>query len=264
MLDARRPALRRTAGRAARLAGAAALVGGVVLAAAPRPSAAQETGIRAVATFDPSDGSRSLELMRPLTPEEVAAVQRRLAERGHRSGEHDGSLDARTRRTLSAFQREEGLDPCGCVDVATVRRLDIALRVLVTRVASGGEERAGAGDPTAERGENAGVEVVYPTTTRPERPGPEASRGASSSGRPDRVRTPTPEAAVGTGFLWTFGTVVPVPVPVFVGGEGPFPGGKPGAHRPADAGTRGGMRPTPFRRVPFPGSRPSPSTGGNP
>ena len=241
------------------LAVALCLAGGLLLAGSPSSAAAQDASVRAIATVVPSEGRRSLELMRPLTAPEVAAVQRRLAELGYRPGEPDGALDDAARRALEAFQRQEGLAVCGCVDVATVRRLGLELRVLVTRVAAG-DGRSGGGDGAEQ--EAADVEVLYPTTTRPAPPEPAPPRGAPRPGPPVRGTAPAAVAPAGTGRLWTRTVGTVVPVPVFLGGAGPFPGGHPGVRAPTTEGGRGGLRPKPFGRVPFPGSRPSPPSDG--
>ena len=238
-------------------AAAVALLLGGLLGASPSPAEAQEPSIRAVETVDPSDGSRSMELMRPLTAPEVAAVQRRLAALGHRPGEPDGSLDERTRRALTSFQRGEGLDACGCVDVATVRRLDLDLRVLVTRVAGGGR-RADAPDAGSDAAD--GVQVLYPSTTRPDRAEPDRTREAPESDGAAGEGGPTREAAPGPGFHWTHGPFVPVPVPIFLGGEVFLPGDGAATGPRTRLGNGPGLRPTPPRRVPFPGSRPTPSS----
>ena len=252
----------RRSGRFTVLAVILGLAGGALLAGSPSPAVAQDASVRAIATVDPAEGRRSLELMHPLTAPEIASVQRRLAELGYRPGEPDGALDGATRRALEAFQRREGLEVCGCVDVRTVRRLDLGIRVLVTRV-EGGAGRSGGGG-VAEEG-TADVEVLYPSTTRPAAPEPEPAspRGATATEARAHGSAPPPGSAVGVGHLWTVGTVVPVPVPVFLGGEGPFPGSRPGVRAPATR-SRGGKRPAPFGRVPFPGSRPSPPSDGGP
>lgn len=233
---------------------------------APEPMAAQATApdaasaagsVRAVETVDPASGAHRYELVEPLAPGEIAAVERRLAEEGHRPGEVDGRLDGATREALRAFQREEGLRVCGCVDGETVRALGLGLRVVLTRV-QGDETSAGA------EGGRPGVEVIYPTTVAP---GVEAKRAEAESGGGELEGPESGDHGVedvtrragqaGVGTFWG-GTVLPIPVPVLVGPDGsPLPPDGSGGQTPAPStGDRDGLRPAPFPRVPMPPIRP--------
>lgn len=256
------PARLRAPGLAAR--GVAALASLIALAlpsAAPLAAQSSRTpAVRAMETVRPSSGTHRVELVEPLTPGEIAAVERRLAAEGHRPGEVDGRLDEAAREALRAFQREVDLRICGCVDVETVRALGLGLRVVLTRVEGTGE--GGSGEETARSA--ASVEVVYPTTAAG--PGPEPAGGAGV----DRSEAGKGEAAgpgvedvtrrrgrAGVGDVWG-PTVLPIPVPVLVGPDGsPVPpdgSGGEAATAPAQEGR--GARPAPFPRAPMPPIRP--------
>lgn len=249
--------LRAPVGSARLAAAGLALATVALLALEATPAAAQTASVRAVETVDPSTGRRAVELMRPLTPGEVAAVERRLAEIGYRPGEPDGALDARSRRALEAFQRDEGLGPCGCVDVATVRRLDLGLRVLVTRIVS-----ASTGDGEGRVPDSGqGVETVYPSTVAPSGPAPSpGGQGGDAATAADEHPPATAWPVPRTGVPWRGGHVLPVPVPVIVGPDGSVPA--PVEPR-IDGAPRGvPARPKPFPRVPFPRPwRPGPPAG---
>lgn len=223
-----------------------------------------ETPLRALETVDPATGQSSLELMSPQTPEEIAAVERRLAAEGHRPGAVDGRLDEQARRALRAFQRSEGLTVCGCVDAGTVRALGLELRVLMTRLADGGARRGAAAG--ADGDVSAGVEVLYPTTTSPAaRP----TAGEPGAGAVSGAGAGTDASAAGRGsagvedvtglegrerFGVHSGHVVPVGFPIFLGPGAPTPPGT--GVRKLPAGRRGVFRLAPFPRVPMPPVRP--------
>lgn len=233
------------------LVAAGALLAAVALMAVRTvPAGAQETAVRAVETIHPTTGEETVELMSPLTPGEIAAVERRLAAEGHRPGAVDGRLDEEARRALRAFQRAADLPVCGCVDPATVRALGLELRVLVTRLAEGGAGSGGGERRDADGG--AGVEVHYPSTSGPSSAG--AASGASSATGPTAgVEDVTGHEGL-TGFGVLRGHVLPVPVPIFFGPGAPVPpGGEPA---PPRDGRRGAFRLAPFPRVPMPPIRP--------
>lgn len=60
--------------------------------------------------------------------EKVAAVQRRLKEKGIYSGEINGSYDFATRKAVKAFQSENGLENSGEADYETITVLGVDLR----------------------------------------------------------------------------------------------------------------------------------------
>lgn len=60
--------------------------------------------------------------------EKVAAVQRRLKEKGIYSGEINGSYDLATRKAVKAFQKESGLENSGEADYKTVTALGVNLK----------------------------------------------------------------------------------------------------------------------------------------
>lgn len=253
--------------RAMRAPAAVTLLAAVaLLAVRTAPAGAQETTVRAVAIIHSATGEETVELMSPLTPGEIAAVERRLAAEGHRPGAVDGRLDEEARRALRAFQRAADLPVCGCVDPATVRALGLELRVLVTRLAEGGAGSGGGERPYADGG--AGVEVHYPSTAGASSAG--AASDASSATGPTAGAEPAPgpslpetsaagvEDVTGQEGLTHFGVlqghVLPVPVPIFFGPGGPVPpGGEPA---PPRDGRRGVFRLAPFPRVPMPPIRP--------
>lgn len=59
-----------------------------------------------------------------LTPEQIAAVQRALADRGF-PVDPTGKLDARTRTALGDFQRSRGLPPTGNLNAETAEALGL-------------------------------------------------------------------------------------------------------------------------------------------
>ena len=60
--------------------------------------------------------------------EKVAAVQRRLKEKGIYSGEINGSYDFATRKAVKIFQNQNGLESSGEADYKTVAALGVDLR----------------------------------------------------------------------------------------------------------------------------------------
>jgi hypothetical protein len=61
-----------------------------------------------------------------LLPDQVIInVQRALQQLGYYAGDLNGSLGVDTRRALTAYQQEYGLEPTGAVDEATVRALGL-------------------------------------------------------------------------------------------------------------------------------------------
>src|SRR6266478_2881741 len=61
-----------------------------------------------------------------LLPDQVIInVQHALKELGYYAGDINGSLGVNTRRALTAYQQDYGLDPNGAVDEATVRALGL-------------------------------------------------------------------------------------------------------------------------------------------
>ncbi len=72
---------------------------------------------------------------RQLTPDFIASLQRALAARGFYRGAVTGTMDARTRRAIRAFQAPQGLDS-GIVSLAAARKLGL---VAVERAPDTGE-----------------------------------------------------------------------------------------------------------------------------
>lgn len=254
------PRIRRAAGIAAGVIGLLLAGGPGALAAQDRPPGAD--AVRAVENFDPATGERTTELMRPLTADERLRVEAALASAGASPGEVDGRFDRRTRDALSRLQRREGLAVCGCVDVATLDRLGVPTRTVMTTLAD-------AGDASGRD-----VEVVYPSRPSPD---PAARRGESRSGRdgaPDRDRADRPRDGETAGaraatepaadrrtlsrrpradFRSRSFVGFPVPVPVLAPPR-PLPPrtAEPAAPREAPATGRLPARPKPPRRVPPP------------
>ncbi len=55
----------------------------------------------------------------------IINVQNALKELGYYTGDVNGSLGVNTRRALTAYQQDYGLDATGVVDEATVRALGL-------------------------------------------------------------------------------------------------------------------------------------------
>lgn len=253
--------------RIRRAAGIAAGVVGLLLAGAPGLLAAQDRppgadALRAVETFDPTTDERTSEVMRPLTADERLRVEAALAAAGASPGEVDGRFDQRTRKALSRLQRRKGLAVCGCVDVATLDRLGVPTRTVMTTLAD-------AGDASGRD-----VEVVYPSRPSSEpaarrREGRPGRDGAPDRDRADRPRdgetpgdraareraadrrtlTRRPRADFRSRSFFGF----PVPVPVLAPPR-PLPPrtAEPAAPHEAPATGRLPARPKPPRRVPPP------------
>ena len=227
--DARVPAVgARSAGGLGALLTGLLLVPALLLVAGPaplsgQPAPARAAAVRTTVTFDPATGERTAEVLRPLTADERLRVEAALEAAGLRPGAIDGRFDQRTREALSRLQRRDGLSVCGCVNVATLERLDVPTRTVMTTL-------AGA-DPSERE-----VEVLYPT--RPS-PGPaSAGRGAGEDARDGvgphgdarpataegraRGRSRTSGRTARTGVRWGSFTGYPVLVPVF-GPPGPLP-----------------------------------------
>lgn len=179
--------------------------------------------IPAVEVFDPATGERTHRLRTPLPARALRDVERALGRAGYRPGPVDGRGDRRTERALRRFQADEGLDRCGCVNWATVRRLGLPTAVTQTLVRSGGDR--------PERG--ADVDVVYPTgATPPDEDGPDVRerrpRAADTVRRPERAE-PRERSR--------FRPAVPVFVPRSSGRPRTVPSGARAAPRRPAAGT---------------------------
>lgn len=248
-----------TGGRGPLLAGLL-LVPALLLAAGPAPLSAQQgtagaAAVRTTVTLDPATGERTEEVLRPLTADERLRVEGALEAAGLRPGAVDGRFDERTREALTRLQRRDGLPVCGCVDAATLERLRVPTRTVMTTLAG------------ADAASGREVEVVYPS-----RPSPEVAPAARGAGHgagdgvgpdgdprpaiaagPARDRSRTPGRTVRTGVRSGSFTGFPVLVPVFEP-PGPLPPrlGEPAAPREAPAVGRLPARPKPPRRVPPP------------
>lgn len=244
-------------------AGAVAL--GATGADAQQERSAEASSVRAVELVEPSTGETTRSLMRPLTASERLRVEAELDEAGLRPGEVDGIFDDATARALRGFQREHELEPCGCVDLPTAETLGIDVRVVMTEIASAGDE------PRAE------VEMVYPSSPAPApEPAERASEAASGA----------PATTGGTAGAAAAAGVDPPDLPVTYHRGGSFAGARVGIPffvvdsagvlvpftpgvpviRP-DAGAAGlgpGARGHSRHRVPFPPNRTRgrPPTGG--
>lgn len=279
---------RRPAGPARRLATLA--LAAVLAAGAAGPAAAQRppavpgasaapripgagAAVRAVATFDPATGERTRELLTPLTPMERRTVERALVRQGLLApGAADGVLDDRTAAALRRLQEREGLEACGCANLATARALGIPVRTVTTVLA-----RSGDGGP--DRGGGERVEVLYPGG--PPAPGPgaadagpageEAASGAGAGRDPARSRgafhvpgvLPVPILIPGalSGAPLAPGVFSPFAPAAGAADAGAVPAGRP------DGVGRLPARPLPSPRVSPPSPprvTPSPSTGPPP
>lgn len=228
----------------------AVLAGADVVRAQP---ASAPTSIRVVETFHHDTGERSRHLVGRLTADEILAIQERLRERAGLQRFERGALDEATRSALRRFQRERGLEVCGCATYETALALGLEPRVVLTRLVGAGDD--GRGEPE--------VEVVYPS-------GPSGSGAAPA---PDTTESEVLERLLerlSAGDLSAptrFRDADPIfwlsPI------HGPF-------HRPRDLFDRRsgapdrlfrpsppGLRPAPPHRVPLPPIR-SPVTPGKP
>lgn len=145
----------------------------------PEPRTAGPTAdgaIRVVERFDPAAGTRTREVVARPSPAEILRVQRALQREGHPVAGARGELDAATRQALRRFQRERGLEPCGCVSYETVLALGLS-PVVVQTVLAGPAADAGA-DAAAS------VEVFYPKAGSEEgaAPGAPGTGGAAGAG----------------------------------------------------------------------------------
>jgi hypothetical protein len=88
--------------------------------------------------FDPDRTEHRV--MNPLLPEEILSVQEALSAAGHEPGPHNGLLSSLTEGALSAFQDDVGLEPCGCVDYATLLALGLSGQVVQTVIGAPDDE----------------------------------------------------------------------------------------------------------------------------
>lgn len=243
---------------------AGALALGTTGADAQQERSAEASSVRAVEVVEPSTGETTRSLVRPLTASERLRVEAELDEADLRPGDVDGIFDDATVRALRGFQHEHGLEPCGCVDLLTAETLGIDVRVVMTKVASAGDEA------------RAEVELIYPSSPAP---APEPAEGASepATGTPAAAGTPDGAAAAGAGppdVPVTYhrggafaGTRVGVPFFLVdsAGNLVPFTPGVPVIRPEAgQAGQGAGARGHSRHRVPFPPNRTRgrPPTGG--
>jgi peptidoglycan hydrolase-like protein with peptidoglycan-binding domain len=260
---------------------AGALALGTTGADAQQRRSAEASSLRAVEVVEPSSGETTRSLVRPLTASERLRVEAELDEADHRPGEVDGTFDESTARALRAFQREHELEPCGCVDLPTAETLGIDVRVVMTEIASAGDETRASDTDRPDRSGTAAaradVEMIYPSSPVPA-PEPAGRAAESASGAP-AAQGGTAGAAAATGagppeVPVTYhrggafaGTRVGVPFFVVdsAGNLVPFTPGVP-VIRPAagQAGQRPGARGHSRHRVPFPPNRTRgrPPTGG--
>ncbi|KGJ70758.1 hypothetical protein BJA5080_06599 [Bradyrhizobium diazoefficiens SEMIA 5080] len=68
-----------------------------------------------------------------LSPEEIRVVQQVLIERRLLTGEADGVLGPRTREALITFQRQQGIQASGSIDISTVSALGVSNKISATQ-----------------------------------------------------------------------------------------------------------------------------------
>lgn len=73
-----------------------------------------------------SHGSRGSLAAIDLAPDDIRIVQRVLIERGLLHGEADGVLGPETRQAITVFQRQQGIQVSGSIDVRTVSSLGVS------------------------------------------------------------------------------------------------------------------------------------------
>ena len=98
--------------------------------------------VRVVELADNGYGRTERLVVEDLTPAEVLRIQVELKRAGHDPRSRSGQLDEATRRALTSFQSERGLEICGCVTYETIIALGIAPAV-VTRVEKARVENRG-------------------------------------------------------------------------------------------------------------------------
>jgi len=97
-------------------------------------------GIRTIAFVQLEPRETVVEVMRPIRADEILAIQSALADAGHDPVSRDGILGPSTRRALTAFQTERGLEPCGCLDYPTVISLGLRSHVVQTVIGRAADE----------------------------------------------------------------------------------------------------------------------------
>ena len=97
-------------------------------------------GVRVIAFVDLEENRTEHRVLQPLLPEEVFFVQSALLERGYEPGRPDGEWGPATAAALAAFQEDHRLEPCGCLDFATLGTLDLRPRVVQTVVGAPEDE----------------------------------------------------------------------------------------------------------------------------
>lgn len=186
-------------------------------------------GIRMVAAYDPTTDVRTFASIEPMSGTEILAIQTALANAGTDPGPLDGQLGPGTRRALERFQRQRGLDVCGCVSYETV--IALGLRPLVVQTVIGTAPEAH------------GVEVFLPKG-----PPPAPRAGPEQSGTPAGQETPAGQGVdpgqvpsyVEREIGWWV-PVYPFHSPVLEPLRGTGRRGPPGDRGPGDRGDRGGI-----------------------
>ena len=185
---------------------------GVEMIMGTRPTATQPqsgvAGIRVIeyVSFDPRRTEHRV--VEPLLPAEVLSVQRALIDLGYDPGGLDGQLGPSVRRALRGLQNSRGMDPCGCVDYATV--VALGLRSLVVQTVVGAVPKDGSA-----------VEIIMP----PALPRPE------SAPPPRRSAADTVFVTAEASPYWSGTPGLVILTPGLRGGASP-----PGAGQPTGVG----------------------------
>jgi peptidoglycan hydrolase-like protein with peptidoglycan-binding domain len=130
---------------------------------------------------------------------EIREVQQVLISRGLLTGEPDGVLSARTKEALIAFQRQQGLQATGSIDVQTVSALGLS-------------ERFGQGASTTGQG-----------PAGPQQPGAQQNMGGAPNAQPNNAPLPQNQSTSGQGQAGQgqTGTQQPAPQNQTTTGQGP-------------------------------------------
>lgn len=130
----------------------------IISGAAAAPADLVRPGVRVIAFVQIDDDRTQHRVVKPLLAEEILLIQESLAEAGAETGARDGLLGESTMAALSRFQEEAALEPCACVNYATILALGLPPRIVQTVV----------GEPDDE----SDAEVVVGNTQLPETPTP--------------------------------------------------------------------------------------------
>jgi peptidoglycan hydrolase-like protein with peptidoglycan-binding domain len=135
-----------------------------------------------------------------LSVEEIRQLQIVLKEKGFFDAEPDGVLGPRTRQALIAFQRQQGLQATGQIDVRTVTALGISSRQQGGAQPSTSGQGAGSGPQGNQSGSQPSTTGQGGDRTQPSPGGQGAGQQGSQSGsQPSTTGQSNPPAGSGEG-----------------------------------------------------------------